>query len=618
MRPLRSFLVLVLLLVPDAAMQTAGTPDGTPTRPSPLATEAAAELAAKVDALFAPWDNAHSPGCALGVIQDGRLVYERGYGMADLEHGVPITPHTAFDLASTSKQFTAMAILLLAEQGQLSLDDDVRRWVPEVPDYSVTITLRHLLHHTSGLRNHFLLRQLTGWRWGDLVTRADELAIVSRQTELNFQPGDEHSYTNTGYFLLGEVVRRVAGVSLREFAEQNIFGPLGMTDTKVHDDYSRLIPGRACAYKQGRDGSWVGDVTRSEDVGASNVYSSIEDLARWDENFYDAKVGGRDVIARMLEPGTLNDGRTLAYAAGLRLGEYKGLRLVWHAGFSSSRSEFLRFPDQRFSVICLSNSAAIDPSELARKVADLYLADLLKPEAEPAAAPLSPEDEAKGRADLDAYIQAHAVTLGAADAEGLSALAGLYVNPDDASGRRVRVSDGKLLIEKRRGGEGELVPIGNQRFVMAGIPMRLEFSFVQAWPDVRLLHVSTGEGTPMALIDAGADPALPSRLQDYAGTFRNDDADATVTMAVHDGALVLRTRYSEDPPPDDSGAGAARGWYPLKPLCMDSFANDWMGFLRFTRDGKQQITGFVICNFAGGVRHLPFRKGEERFDALPR
>jgi hypothetical protein len=148
---------------------------------------------------------------------------------------------------------------------------------------------------------------------------------------------------------------------------------------------------------------------------------------------------------------------------------------------------------------------------------------------------------------------------------------------------------------------------------MAGIPMHLEFSFVQAWPDVHILHISTGEGTPFAMIDAGANPALPTRLSDYAGAFRNDDADATVTMAVHDGVLVLRTKGSEVPAPQSDSA--ARGWYPLKPLCVDAFFNDWMGFLRFTRDEKQQITGFVICNFAGGVRHLPFRKGEARFGA---
>src|SRR5262245_48543020 len=261
-----SVLIVTLLLAPTAGAQTPGAPADPATRPAPPAADAtpgqsapdpsAPDVTEKVDALFAAWDNPHSPGCALGVIKDGKLVYARGYGMADLEHGVPITPHTAFEIASMSKQFTGMAILLLAEQGRLSLDDDVRRYVPEVPDFGVTITRQHLLHHSSGLRNHFLLQQLTGWRWGDLTTRADELTILARQTELNFRPGDEHSYSNTGYFVLGEVVGRVAGVPLSEFAESNIFGPLGMSDSQVHDDVSRLIKGRAWPYIQAADGSW--------------------------------------------------------------------------------------------------------------------------------------------------------------------------------------------------------------------------------------------------------------------------------------------------------------------------------------------------------------------------
>jgi CubicO group peptidase (beta-lactamase class C family) len=278
------------------------------------------------------------------------------------------------------------------------------------------ITLRHLLHHSDGLRNRPPTAAPGGA--GGVVTSHDELAIVARQTELNFRPGDEHSYTNTGYFLLGEVVRRVSGVPLRDFAERNIFGPLGMSDTQVHDDDSLLLHGRACAYGQQKDGSWVNNITRFEDVGASNVYTSVEDLARWDRNFYDATVGGPKVIANMLEPGTLNDGRKLAYAAGLRIGTYKGLKLVWHAGSSSSRSEYLRFPDQHFSVICFANTGAIDPSELAQRRRHL-----------PGRRPGEPRPRAAvagsgggGRADVDAFLRAPSHSRSGL---GLAGLAGL-------------------------------------------------------------------------------------------------------------------------------------------------------------------------------------------------
>ena len=562
-------------------------------------------VAARVDKLFTQWDKPGSAGCVLGVVKDGKLVYERGYGMADLEHNVPITPRSAFDIASISKQFTGMAIMLLIQQGKLTLDDDVRKYVPEVPDYGVTIRLRHLLYHTSGLRNHFLLSQLSGWRWGDLETRADTLATVARQKELNFTPGEWHSYTNTGYFLLGEIVKRVSGESLRQFAEKNIFNPLGMNETMIHDDVSLIVKNRAWGYSR-KQGGWVNNITRSEEVGASNIYTSIEDLARWDENFYDGKVGGRTVIEQMLEPGTLDNGKPITYsgagyAAGLRLGQYKGLKLIWHGGSSTSRSEYLRFPDQRFSVFCLCNTGDIDPSVLARQVADIYLADLLKPE--PKATPLSPDQQAEGAAAINAFIKEHSISV----AEGkLSALAGLYVNPDNGSVRRLLLKDGKLMLERRPGLQSELAAIGEDRFVMSGAPIKVEISFKEAWADTRLMLVSTGEGTPLMLAYIGPDSGMPPQITEFAGSFQSDEADATVTMAVKDGKLVLRTRKFEEPPPGDSGPG--RGWYPLEAISADAFKNDWVGLLRFTRDSKRQITGFVINNFAGGVRHLRFSK----------
>jgi CubicO group peptidase (beta-lactamase class C family) len=556
----------------------------------------------KVDKLFAQWDKHDSAGCAIGVVKDGKLIYAHAYGMADLEHNVPITPRSAFDIASMSKQFTAMAILLLVQQGKISLDDDVRKYVPEVPDYGVTIVVRHLLYHTSGLRNHFLLNQLGGWRWGDLETRADALDTLTRQKELNFKPGEEHSYTNTGYFVLGEMVQRVSGLSLRDFAEKNIFKPLGMSDTQIHDDVALIIRNRAWAYNAGKDGGWVNNITRFEDVGDSNMYTSIEDLARWDQNFYDGKVGGEEVVRQMLKPGTLDSGRPIAYGAGLRLGEYKGLKLIWHAGASAYGSEYLRFPDQHFSVFCLCNTGAIDPSALARQVADIYLDGLLKPEA--TGGPPSPEARAKAAAEVNAFIKEHSTSI---PEEKLSSLAGLYVNPDDGNARRLVMRDGKLMFGTTGAG-GQLAPIGENRFLLAGVPQRLEISFKEPWSGTRLMAISSRpDSTPFILVYAGTEPANPAGMAEYAGTYQSAEADATVTMAVWNNKLVLRTRKFEEPrPPGDTGS--AHGWFPLDAICADAFKNQWVGLLRFTRDSKKQITGFVVNNFAGGVRHLKFAK----------
>ena len=594
-------ILLVIAFSPFAVTQTL--------RDVPSNQTTAGSVDGRVDKLFERWDRPDSPGCALGVVKDGRLVYARGYGMADLEHSIPITPRSVFDIASTSKQFTSMAIMLLVKEGKISLDDDVRKYVPEVPDLGGTITLRHLLYHTSGLRNQFLLGQLSGLRWGDLETRADALATVARQKELNFKPGEMHSYSNTGYFLLGEVVSRVSGQSLREFASRNIFGPLGMSDTQIHDNANLIIRNRAWAYSADKHGAWVNNITRNEEVGDSNIYTSIEDLARWDQNFYDGKVGGEAVIQQMLTPGTLNGGKPFTYdgagyAAGLRVGEYKGLKLVWHAGSSTSRSEYLRFPDQRFSVFCLCNSGDIDPSELARQVVDIYLGGLLKPEPKPSSPPtLSPEERAKKIAEIDAYIKEHAFSV---SEKKLADLAGLYVNPDNGGVRRLVLKDGKLMMA-RQNAETELAAIGENRFLLSGVPSWVELSFNQTWLDTRLMAVSTGPGTPLMLVYIGPDPAPAAKKDEYVGAFQSDEADATVTIVIKDGHLIMRTRKSEEPaPPFDIGAG--RGWFPLEAIAGDAFKNDWIGILRFTRDSKGQIMGFVVNNFAGGVRHLRFSK----------
>lgn len=594
-------ILLIIAFSPFAVTQT------TPAVASNQTTTAL--LTTRVDKLFERWDRPDSAGCALGVVKDGKLVYARGYGMADLEHNIPITPRSVFDIGSTSKQFTGMAIMLLVKEGKVSLDDDVRKYIPEVPDYGVTITLRHLLYHTSGLRNQFLLGQLSGLRWGDLESRADALATVARQKELNFKPGETHSYSNTGYFLLGEVVSRVSGQTLRDFATRNIFQPLGMNDTQIHDNVNLIVRNRAWAYAGDKHGGWVNNITRSEEVGDSNVYTSIEDLARWDQNFYDGKVGGETVIQQLLTPGTLNGAKPFTYdgagyAAGLRVGEYKGLKLVWHAGYSSSRSEYLRFPDQRFSVFCLCNSGDIDPSELARQVADIYLGGLLKPGPKTGSPPtLSPEEQAKKIAEINAYIKEHAFSVSETK---LADLAGLYVNPDNGGVRRLVLKEGKLMAV-RQNTETELAPIGENRFLLSGVPGWLEFSFNQAWPDTRLMALSSGAGTPLMLVYIGPDPAVAARKDEYAGAFQSDEADATVRIVIKDGHLILRTRRSEEPaPPFDLAAG--RGWFPLEAIAGDAFKNDWIGILRFTRDSNGQIMGFVVNNFAGGVRHLRFSK----------
>lgn len=359
-----------ILLTSTAA--SAQTSEGT-------STDAAA-LTAQVDRIFARWDKPDSPGCALAVVKDGCVVYQRGYGSANLDYKVPLGPESVFYLASVSKQFTAAAVALLAQQGKLSLDDDVRTYVPELPDYGRTITIEHLVHHTSGLRDYLTLMQLAGMRWEDVHSEREILELVCRQKELNFAPGEKYRYCNTGYLLLAEVVHRVSGKTLRQFTQEEIFRPLGMAHSHFHDDPTHVVPNRAIGYAPAEHGTFRLDYLANwNKVGSGGLLSTAEDLARWDRNFYDKKLGGEQLIKTLERRGTLNDGTVLPYAFGLVIGEYRGLKTVSHGGsFMGFRTVLLRFPEQAFSVIILANLADVNPTALAQAVAEVYLAEPMR------------------------------------------------------------------------------------------------------------------------------------------------------------------------------------------------------------------------------------------------
>jgi len=336
------------------------------------------DVNAKVDKLFVRWDRDDSPGCALAVVKDGQIVYKKGYGMANLELDVPIGPDSVFYIGSVSKQFVAFCIALLVEQGKLSLDDDIRKHLPEMPDYGLLITVRHLVHHTGGIRDYLELEDIAGIPFGTYHEQA-ALNLIFRQKELNFSPGEENSYSNSGYFLLGVIVKRVSGKSLREFAYENIFKPLNMKNSRFHDDYTELIDKRATGYYDRGKAGYRNFISTFDCVGSGGLFTSVEDLFLWDQNFYHHRVGRKDMIDLMHKQGVLNDGTKLDYAFGLVVGKYKGLRIVEHGGsLGGYRADLLRFPDQRFSVIILSNLSSFDPSRLARQVADIYLTDEFK------------------------------------------------------------------------------------------------------------------------------------------------------------------------------------------------------------------------------------------------
>ncbi len=419
-------------------------------------------MALRVDSVFSEYDRTDSPGCALGVIRDGELIYARGYGMANLDLGVAITPASVFRIGSTSKQFTAAAVVLAARNGELSLDDDIRKHLPEMPDYGKKISVRDLLHHTSGIRDYLGLMRLAGLRGDDWYTDDEVVAMVVRQKTTNFEPGSEFLYSNSGYFLISQIIKRATGLTLREYAQEHIFRPLGMTHTHFHDDHTEVVANRASGYAPAASGGFRISMTTLDMVGDGGVFTTVEDLLLWDRNFYEPRVGGDEFLRTMLRRGVLTGGDTLSYALGLGHATYRGLPTVRHGGaFVGFRAELIRFPEQRFSVICLCNLATANPGRLAERVADVYLADLLEPvEEREVRGGRRPESEA---AEAPEYSAAE-----------LAAFAGTYYSEELDADYRIFLEEGELRVKRGRGDPVPVRPTGTDEFEVEGASVTFE------------------------------------------------------------------------------------------------------------------------------------------------
>lgn len=340
------------------------------------------EMQQAVDKIFAAWDTKDTPGASLGIFKDGKTIYARGYGMANLEYGIANDTKSVFRIASTSKQFTAACILLLEEQGKLKLSDNLSTYFPEFPDYAKDITLQQLLNHTSGVRDYLTLSYLKGLRDDDFFQDKDVLQWLSNQNELNFKPGDEHLYSNSGYWLLGQIVKQVAGMDMAAFAEQEIFKPLGMKHTHFHNDHNRIVKHRASGYEPIQDSEFKISMTTLDMIGDGGIFTSIEDIKLWDDAFYHSETLSPEFWQAMTQTGVLNSGESIDYASGLALGEYKGLKTISHGGaFVGFRAELLRFPEQKFSVVVFANRVDAQPTSMAYQVANIYLANDFKAEA---------------------------------------------------------------------------------------------------------------------------------------------------------------------------------------------------------------------------------------------
>ncbi len=539
---------------------------------APHATTAQEVDAAAIDAIFADIA-AGMPGCAVGVYRAGEVAYRAGYGVANLDYDLPITPESVFYLGSVGKQFTAAAVLHAAEAGHLTLDDPVQKWITELRDYGTPVTVRHLIHHTSGIRDYLTLLGLAGIPFEVPLTDSDVVGLIAAQEGLNFAPGERYLYSNSGYFLLSQIVERATGDSLREYLETHFFGPLGMSSTRVHDDRRESIPNRVVGYQLAGDRARMDHPWSFDQVGSGGVYSSIDDMAQWDRNWFTEEVGGEGFSKRLSQRGVLNDGRELPYAFGLTMGNYRGQPSVEHGGaLAAFRSHLLRFPALETTAMVACSFPTSDPGARARRVADAVLGDRL--DAVVAEAPES--SDASGAGD------AAAASL---SSEELDRFVGSWRASNGVQIAIERAGEGLVFVQN-----GQRAPVqilGEDHIGMAAVRVDMRLGDLR---DGKYHHMDVTQG-PQTFAAERVDPAGPTDWSLVVGRYYSRELDTTWTIETYDV---------------DGGVGGARlvlqnGMRPLNPVGPDRFVAPGAQ-LEVEREGGRVVAFTVDAGRAQGMR----------------
>lgn len=533
-------------------------------------------FAARIDELFQEWDTLESPGSAVAVLRDGEILFSRGYGSAQLEYGVPITPATIFHVASVSKQFTAFAVTLLAQQGKLSLDDDIRKHLPEVPDFGRTIKIRHLIHHISGLRDQWEALAMAGWRLDDVITRDQILSMVSHQRELNFDPGEQYLYCNTGYTLLGEIVARVTGQTFSAWCAENIFEPLGMGRTHFHDNHELVVPNRAYSYGPDEERGFRKSVLSYANVGATSLFTTVEDLLKWGGNFMDPKVGGLEVITQMQKLGVLNNGRKIPYGFGLGIRDHRSVHMIAHGGSDAGFRSWLGiFPDQKFAVAVLSNLGSMSPNRLGLQIAEMYLEADMRP-VPVKKGPETPPGERK---------------IAEVDPMTYEIYVGRYILDDGTVLEIVKEGD-RLFAEHSAQGKAELFPETIARYFLKDADVVITFRPDKDYYVESLTVVSNGR--PMQGKRAASQSLSEMQMKTLEGEYYSQELKTSYSLVFQDGKMVARHfRHGEIPMIWTEGdTFTGRRWFFRK--------------LEFQRDEAGRIKGFLLTG--GRVWNLRFDK----------
>ncbi|WP_106792811.1 serine hydrolase [Aquimarina sp. Aq78] len=533
-----------------------------------------------IDNLFSEWNKPDVPGGAIGIIKNGKLIYSNGYGIGNLEHNIEITPSSVFYIGSVSKQFVTFSILLLEEQGKLNLDDRIQKYLPDFPEYDTPLTIRHFIHHTSGVRDYFTLMYLKGRNYLD-DTNTDEIyGLIKKQEELNFLSGEKHLYSNSCYFMLAMIVEKVAGQSLKIFAHENIFQPLGMKNTLFYDDNTDLIKNRVFSYNRKSNGEGFNNlIMRFDLVGSGGIYSNIEDLFLWDQNFYNNKLGkgGQEIIERMHEEGLLNNGESSGYAFALNNGIYKGLKTVSHGGaLAGYQAQLIRFPKQKFSVIILANRDDANPTRKSFQITDMFLKENF----------INDEVENQGKKVNNKQGFVHLKT------NDLEKFSGHYWNDEGSYTRKLYVKNDTLRYYRSETNESDLIPISKHEFKMINVGSDVLVKFDKNEQGNYTMFFSVNGGKAIISKEYHPKNYTNEELIDFVGTYYSKELDINYTLKIKNKLLVLYINEIEIS--------------PLNSIMVNLFSNEEYGVFHFKTDGYGKVSGFRLNT--GRVTNLKFQK----------
>jgi CubicO group peptidase (beta-lactamase class C family) len=493
-----------------------------------LSAEISKNQIAKIDELFLKWNKPDTPGVALGVIKNGELIYSKGYGVADLEHDVPITPSSVFYMASVSKQFITMGILLLEEQGKIDLDAEIQTYLPDFPRYDSPLTIRHFIHHTSGVRDFLTLWRLAGNSTLDHISEDAVYQLIKNQKTLNFTPGSQYLYSNSCYFMLAMIIEKVSGISIKEFGDRYLFEPLGMKNTHFHNDVEHIIKNRVFSYAPTKNNGYRNLIMRFDLVGSGGLYSNIEDMLLWDQNFYKNKLGKgkQDLIVKLHEEGLLNSGKSTKYAFGLSKSTYRGLKTVSHGGaLAGYRTFFLRFPKQNTSIVILANVSNFKSGKNAKKIADIVLNDYLA------------QNKIKQENKQILPLKHVSVPI-----EKLKLYVGTY---EVRTGVEVGVSlknNVLSILEKWNNKSYNLAAINDDSFVKSdNSNFKLQFSDIKKMKAKRL---AVDTGTSKRILKRKYE--LPDvNLEDYVGSYFSEELNVTYEVYLDNTSLKSKVLYNK-------------------------------------------------------------------------